>query len=352
MMPRRRQIEHLDHEDCGSPEHWCSPPPAPVLAPPSPYAPPPSSPASHGRSTFVTALIIAGSALAFLVVCLSIFLVAHRRGQRRRRRRRRRDALLEATLAPAAPAAFPDGGLGPEEEVVHHAWNIRTVGLDEAAIESIALTPYRAGTAGVLGASDCTVCLGEFRDGELLRLLPKCAHAFHVPCIDTWLRAHVNCPLCRAHVLDPAAAAEQLDSPPGADSNTEQAVSGIRTTEPEQLDQQANEQRELRVQIERRDQPSSSPERLHQDPGPRGRNFRRVASMDSPSPISSAEEAPEEEQAGSEKKQGTGGAVYCELSTGSGHLKNHRGMKRSLSVGNRWALLSRHCRRSSSLLPL
>ncbi|KAB8087591.1 hypothetical protein EE612_011933, partial [Oryza sativa] len=66
--------------------------------------------------------------------------------------------------------------------------------LDEAAIESIALARYRAG-AGMLGATDCPVCLGEFRDGELLRLLPKCGHAFHVPCIDAWLRAHVNCPL-------------------------------------------------------------------------------------------------------------------------------------------------------------
>jgi hypothetical protein len=36
----------------------------------------------------------------------------------------------------------------------------------------------------MLGATDCPVCLGEFRDGELLRLLPECGLAFHVPCID------------------------------------------------------------------------------------------------------------------------------------------------------------------------
>jgi len=90
--------------------------------------------------------------------------------------------------------------------VVHHVWNIRTVGLDEASISSIAVNRYRAG-AGLLGAADCSVCLGEFQDGELVRLLPKCAHAFHVPCIDTWLRAHVNCPICRSDVLDPAVTA-------------------------------------------------------------------------------------------------------------------------------------------------
>uniref|UniRef100_A0A0E0DEQ3 RING-type E3 ubiquitin transferase n=1 Tax=Oryza meridionalis TaxID=40149 RepID=A0A0E0DEQ3_9ORYZ len=60
--------------------------------------------------------------------------------------------------------------------------------LDEVAIESIALTRYHDG-ACMLGATDCPVCLGEFRDGELLRLLPKCGRAFYVPCIDAWLRA-------------------------------------------------------------------------------------------------------------------------------------------------------------------
>ncbi|XP_066166122.1 putative RING-H2 finger protein ATL50 [Oryza sativa Japonica Group] len=54
--------------------------------------------------------------------------------------------------------------------------------LDEVAIESIALTRYHDG-ACMLGATDCPVCLGEFRDGELLRLLPKCGRAFYVPAL-------------------------------------------------------------------------------------------------------------------------------------------------------------------------
>ena len=52
--------------------------------------------------------------------------------------------------------------------------HIRTVGLDEAAIESIGLTQYRDG-AGMLGVVDCGVCFGEFLDGELLRMLPSAA---------------------------------------------------------------------------------------------------------------------------------------------------------------------------------
>ncbi|KAF1001522.1 hypothetical protein AG4045_000284, partial [Apium graveolens] len=49
--------------------------------------------------------------------------------------------------------------------------------------------------------TDCSVCLTEFQDDETLRLLPKCNHAFHIPCIDTWLRSHTTCPLCRAGIV-------------------------------------------------------------------------------------------------------------------------------------------------------
>lgn len=50
---------------------------------------------------------------------------------------------------------------------------------------------------------DCAVCLAEFQEGDELRVLPKCSHAFHVPCIDTWLSSHTTCPLCRASIMPP-----------------------------------------------------------------------------------------------------------------------------------------------------
>ncbi|XP_017696052.2 RING-H2 finger protein ATL52-like [Phoenix dactylifera] len=140
-----------------------------------------------------------------------------------RRRRRQRHPLL-----PHAPASVPAGaadatasprsdedGASEDGEWLHAVWYIRTVGLDESTIRSIAVAEYKVGGA-ILGASDCSVCLGEFQDGELVRLLPKCGHAFHVPCIDTWLRAHVNCPLCRACIVDPAAALVGAAPPPPA----------------------------------------------------------------------------------------------------------------------------------------
>ncbi|XP_022765815.1 RING-H2 finger protein ATL52-like [Durio zibethinus] len=49
----------------------------------------------------------------------------------------------------------------------------------------------------------CAVCLGDFKEGELIRVLPDCLHFFHVACIDTWLNLQSNCPLCRADTSSP-----------------------------------------------------------------------------------------------------------------------------------------------------
>lgn len=47
--------------------------------------------------------------------------------------------------------------------------------------------------------SECSICLGEFKDGEKCRQL-ECEHAFHEECIDQWLLKMNQCPLCRATV--------------------------------------------------------------------------------------------------------------------------------------------------------
>ncbi|KAG0493028.1 hypothetical protein HPP92_006426 [Vanilla planifolia] len=43
----------------------------------------------------------------------------------------------------------------------------------------------------------CTVCLSEYQEKDLVRILPLCGHAFHVFCIDIWLKQHSTCPVCR-----------------------------------------------------------------------------------------------------------------------------------------------------------
>eukprot|EP00257_Ricinus_communis_P026565 XP_025013979.1 RING-H2 finger protein ATL52 [Ricinus communis] len=90
-------------------------------------------------------------------------------------------------------------------------------GLDETLIKSITVRIYKKGD-GFIEGMDCSVCLTEFQENDSLRLLPKCNHAFHLPCIDTWLKSHASCPLCRAHIASAnillAQAQQQLPPPP------------------------------------------------------------------------------------------------------------------------------------------
>ncbi|RLN29618.1 E3 ubiquitin-protein ligase EL5-like [Panicum miliaceum] len=55
-----------------------------------------------------------------------------------------------------------------------------------------------AGEPGGSDAARCAVCLADYADGDELRRLPDCRHAFHRGCIDQWLRRRPTCPVCRA----------------------------------------------------------------------------------------------------------------------------------------------------------
>ncbi|WVZ48905.1 LOW QUALITY PROTEIN: hypothetical protein U9M48_000299 [Paspalum notatum var. saurae] len=59
----------------------------------------------------------------------------------------------------------------------------------------------------------CAVCLAELDDGVAVRVLPVCMHYFHADCVGEWLRAHHTCPLCRAPLEPPDAAAQQQQPP-------------------------------------------------------------------------------------------------------------------------------------------
>ncbi|KAE8666474.1 hypothetical protein F3Y22_tig00112498pilonHSYRG00198 [Hibiscus syriacus] len=48
---------------------------------------------------------------------------------------------------------------------------------------------------------ECTICLNEFEDDEMLRLIPKCSHVYHLDCIDAWLSSHSTCPACRTDLV-------------------------------------------------------------------------------------------------------------------------------------------------------
>ncbi|KAK1418561.1 hypothetical protein QVD17_27706 [Tagetes erecta] len=76
----------------------------------------------------------------------------------------------------------------------------RFSGIDKTIIESLPYFKFSS-LKGWKNGLECSVCLSAFEEIELLRLLPKCKHAFHIDCIDQWLENHSSCPLCRLKVV-------------------------------------------------------------------------------------------------------------------------------------------------------
>lgn len=79
-------------------------------------------------------------------------------------------------------------------------FHLHDAGVDQSFIDILPVFNYKS-IIGVKNPFDCAVCLCEFEGEDKLRLLPKCSHAFHMECIDTWLLSHSTCPLCRACLL-------------------------------------------------------------------------------------------------------------------------------------------------------
>ncbi|KAI4350819.1 hypothetical protein L6164_005233 [Bauhinia variegata] len=75
----------------------------------------------------------------------------------------------------------------------------RFSGIDKTVIESLPFFRFSS-LRGSKEGLECAVCLSKFEDVEILRMLPKCKHAFHINCIDHWLEKHSSCPLCRRRV--------------------------------------------------------------------------------------------------------------------------------------------------------
>ncbi|GMH00196.1 hypothetical protein Nepgr_002035 [Nepenthes gracilis] len=75
-------------------------------------------------------------------------------------------------------------------------------GLDPAVIETFPSFLYSDVKTHRLGkgALECSVCLNEFVDPDILRLLPVCNHVFHSDCVDPWLTCRATCPVCRANL--------------------------------------------------------------------------------------------------------------------------------------------------------
>ncbi|XP_022893815.1 RING-H2 finger protein ATL74-like [Olea europaea var. sylvestris] len=75
-----------------------------------------------------------------------------------------------------------------------------SAGLKKQVLRELPVAVY--GPGANIPVTECPICLGEFVEGEKIRVLPKCNHWFHVRCIDTWLVSHPSCPNCRHPLLE------------------------------------------------------------------------------------------------------------------------------------------------------
>ncbi|MCO5550620.1 hypothetical protein L7F22_004109 [Adiantum nelumboides] len=75
----------------------------------------------------------------------------------------------------------------------------QTGGLDDATLQSYPKFTYSS--EKMQESPTCSICLADYRDSGILRLLPDCHHVFHATCIDAWLRLHATCPVCRSSPL-------------------------------------------------------------------------------------------------------------------------------------------------------
>ncbi|KAK1696139.1 hypothetical protein QYE76_012836 [Lolium multiflorum] len=191
--------------------------------PSHPPLPPPHPTAQQGASF---PMLLPVFLLFVLLLCfLSIFLLRDllrffSLWLRRRRRRLQADA---ATYEEDAPVSAPR----------------KPAGLDPSVIASFPTVRFEAGSAAA--AAECAVCLSEFAAGDAVRLLTAvCRHAFHEACIDSWLRAHTTCPVCRSD-LDTPPKHEEITLPEVRGNDTGRAAAaaaavdettGYRTTSP------------------------------------------------------------------------------------------------------------------------
>ncbi|XP_020210111.1 NEP1-interacting protein 1 isoform X2 [Cajanus cajan] len=89
-------------------------------------------------------------------------------------------------------------------EEVSDIYDIRGLrGIPQNVIMKLPFQPFNSNKMlKSYNTSCCSICYQDFEDGELVRILPKCSHHFHLECIDKWLVQQGSCPMCRTYVPD------------------------------------------------------------------------------------------------------------------------------------------------------
>ncbi|XP_057454701.1 LOW QUALITY PROTEIN: RING-H2 finger protein ATL67 [Lotus japonicus] len=157
-----------------------------MSSPPYPYSyssPPPPPPTSPYLTNLGFGYSIA-IALGFLFLLSTLILSSYLCCRALRHNRRRAP---DGVVLPRIIFVAEDGD---EEE------GPRVSGLDPNVINSYPRFQYAAAERGH-GETTCSICLCEFKEAEMLRMMPECRHHFHLCCLDSWLKLNGSCPVCR-----------------------------------------------------------------------------------------------------------------------------------------------------------
>ncbi|KAK6944131.1 Zinc finger, RING-type [Dillenia turbinata] len=109
---------------------------------------------------------------------------------------------IQIPPAQSGRAHQPNPHNGPLEPATGLDFSVVTIesGIDEATLLSYPKMLYsEAKNHNKVDstATCCSICLADYKNSDLLRLLPDCGHLFHLKCVDPWLRLHPTCPVCR-----------------------------------------------------------------------------------------------------------------------------------------------------------
>ncbi|TKW29603.1 hypothetical protein SEVIR_3G406500v4 [Setaria viridis] len=113
-------------------------------------------------------------------------------------RRRRRALSPSQRRAAAGDVELGQGAAGIDEAVLARYPTLVYSSPSQAPEKDEETAAGAGAPAAGSDAARCAVCLADYADGDELRRLPDCRHAFHRGCIDQWLRRRPTCPVCRA----------------------------------------------------------------------------------------------------------------------------------------------------------
>ncbi|XP_024993217.1 RING-H2 finger protein ATL67-like [Cynara cardunculus var. scolymus] len=165
-----------------------------------PPPPPTTTSTTHTYLTNIGLGYAIAIAFGFLVLLSTLLLASYicfRHNQRHRRRHHQPQLQNPNDNGVILPNIFfVDENNNDDGEEEQNA----VVGLDQSVINSYPKFPFsKEMTNGI--DSICSICLCEYKDAEMMRMLPDCKHCFHLICVDAWLKLNATCPVCRSSPL-------------------------------------------------------------------------------------------------------------------------------------------------------